>query len=96
MKPAQALKIHREAVRRIVVTHNVRNPRVFGSAAHGQDTEASDFDLLIDPAPETSLFDVGPIRSELLQLLGVRVDVLTPKSLPEDFRAEVVSGAVPV
>jgi predicted nucleotidyltransferase len=96
MKPSQALAIHRESIRRVVAAHHARNPRVFGSTAHGQDTETSDLDLLIDPTPETSLFDIGAIRHELLQLLGVRVDVLTPKSLPEDFRAEVVAEAVPV
>lgn len=96
MKPSFALDRNREAIRRIVAAHNARNPRVFGSVAHGDDTESSDLDLLIDPTPQTSLFDIGAIRHELLQLLGVRVDVLTPKSLPETFRAEVVAGAVPV
>ena len=96
MKPSQTLDTHREAIRRIVAAHHARNPRVFGSVAHGQDTEASDLDLLIDPTPETSLFDIGAIRHELLQLLGVPVDVLTPKSLPEEFRDEVVAEAVPV
>jgi predicted nucleotidyltransferase len=96
MKPSLALATHREAIRRIVAAHNASNPRVFGSAAHGQDSEGSDLDLLIDPTPETSLFDIGAIRHELLQLLGVQVDVVTPKSLPEGFRAEVVAQAVPV
>ena len=96
MKPSQTLDTHREAIRRIVLAHHARNPRVFGSVAHGIDTEASDLDLLIDPTPETSLFDIGAIRHELLQLLGVPVDVLTPKSLPEEFRDEVVAEAVPV
>lgn len=96
MKPSLALETHRDAIRRIVAAHHASNPRIFGSVAHGEDTEASDLDLLIDPTSETSLFDIGAIRHELLQLLGVRVDVLTPKSLPEDFRAEVVAAAVPV
>jgi uncharacterized protein len=96
MKPSLALATHREAIRRIVAAHNASNPRVFGSAAHGQDSEGSDLDLLIDPTPETSLFDIGAIRHELLQLLGVQVDVMTPKSLPEGFRAEVVAQAIPV
>lgn len=38
----------------------------------------------------------GAIRHELLQLMGVPVDVLTPKSLPERFRAEILAEAVPV
>ena len=96
MKPSQALDRNREAIRRIVAAHNARNPRVFGSVAHGEDADTSDLDLLVDPTSSTSLFDIGAIRHELLQLLGVRVDVLTPKSLPEAFRDEAIAEAVPV
>jgi len=96
VKPSEALKLNRDAIRRIVLAHHARNPRVFGSVAHGADTESSDLDLLIDPTPETTLFDIGAIRHELLQLLGVSVDVVTPKALPESFRADVLAKAIPV
>lgn len=96
MKPSSALNANREAVRRVVLAHRATNPRVFGSVARGQDGEASDLDLLIDPGPSTTLFDIGAIRHELLGLLGVPVDVLTPKALPERFRSQVLAEAVPV
>lgn len=96
MKPSQALAANREGIRRVVEAHRARNARVFGSVVHGDDTEDSDLDLLIDPTPETTLIDIGAIRHELLQLLGVPVDVLTPKALPEKFRASVLAEAVPV
>lgn len=88
--------MHRAAVRRVVQEHRARNVRVFGSVLHGCDGEDSDLDLLIDPTPETTLFDIGAIRLELRQLLGVPVDVLTPDALPEKFRAEVLAEARPV
>lgn len=96
LKPSLLLASHREAIRRVVEAHRARNPRVFGSVAHGDDTENSDLDLLIDPTPETTLLDIGAIRHELLQLLGVPVDVLTPKALPDKFRDSVLAEAVPV
>ncbi len=96
MKPSVALQLNREAIRRIVESHRAGNARVFGSVVHGDDTENSDLDILIDPTSETTLFDIGAIRHELLQLLGVPVDVLTPKSLPEKFRAAVLAEAVQV
>ena len=96
MKPSQVLELHRADIRRIVSVHRAWNARVFGSVIHGEDTENSDLDLLIDPTPDTTLFDIGAIRHELLQLLGVPVDVLTPKALPEKFRATVLAEAVPV
>ena len=76
--------------------HRARNARVFGSVAHGDDIEGSDLDILIDPTPETTLFDIGAIRHELCGLLGVPVDVLTPAALPEKFRDAVLAEAVPV
>lgn len=96
MRPSIALHENREAIRAIVEEHRACNPRVFGSVVQGCDTDESDLDLLVDPTPETTLFDIGAIRHELLALLGVPVDVLTPKALPETFRATVLAQAVPV
>ena len=96
MKPSVALATHRAAIRRVVAAHRARNARVFGSVARGEDSEGSDLDILIDPTPDTTLFDIGAIRHELLQLLGVPVDVLTPKALPGNVRTIVLAEAVPV
>lgn len=96
MRPSVALAAHRAAIRHVVETHRARNARVFGSVLHGMDTETSDLDLLVDPTSETTLFDIGAIRHELSRLLGVRVDVLTPNALSDDFRAKVLADARPV
>lgn len=96
MKPSAALAAHRPAIREIVEAHRARNARVFGSVAAGQDTPASDLDILVDPTPEMTLFDLGAIRLELRRLLGVRVDVLTPGALPDALRAEVLARAQPL
>ena len=96
MKPSIALQTHRLAIRTVVERHNARNARVFGSVLHGEDQEGSDLDILIDPTPDTTLFDIGAIRHELLQLLGVQVDVLTPNALPDSFRDKVINEARPV
>lgn len=96
MKPSEALRLHRHAIRKIVESHRARNARVFGSTARGDDQEGSDLDLLIEPTSETTLFHIGAIRHELLELLGVPVDVLTPNALPEKFRAQVIAEAMPV
>jgi predicted nucleotidyltransferase len=96
MKPSEALRIHRAAIRTIVEAHRACNARVFGSVVYGEDTNNSDLDILIDPTPETTLFDIGAIRHELRSLLGVPVDVLTPKALPKKFRATVLAEAKPI
>lgn len=96
MKPSEALHSNRAAIRSVVQAHRARNARVFGSVLHGRDTDDSDLDILIDPTPETTLFDISAIRIELRKLLGVPVDVLTPNALPDKFRAAVLAEALPV
>lgn len=93
MKPSEALRSKYAEIRRVVESHHARNARVFGSVLHGKDTPHSDLDILIDPTSETTLFDIGAIRHELNQLLGVPVDVLTPNALPDKFRAAVLAEA---
>lgn len=96
MRPSQALAQHRETVCQIAARYRVANPRVFGSVLHGRDVEGSDLDLLVDPLPGTTLFDLGGLQDELQTLLGMHVDVLTPKDLPAPFRDTVVQEARPL
>lgn len=96
MKPSEALASNRAAIRHVVESHHACNARVFGSVLRGQDTALSDLDILIDPTPDTTLFDIGAIRHELGELLGVQVDVLTPNALPDAFRDQVLAEARPV
>lgn len=96
MRPSEALNANRAAIRLVVESHRARNARVFGSVLHGEDTDNSDLDILVDPMPDTTLFDIGAIRHELGKLLGVPVDVLTPNALPDRFRAAVLAEACPV
>lgn len=89
MKPSDALAENRVAIRGIVESHRAQNARVFGSVLH-------DMDILVDPTPETTLFDISAIKRELSELLGVSVDVLTPNALTEKFRAKVLAEAQPI
>ena len=96
MKPSVALDLNRAAIRHVVESNHALNARVFGSVLRGQDTDTSDLDILIDPTPETTLFDISAIRLELRKLLGVPVDVLTPNGLPDKFRDVVLAHASPI
>lgn len=93
MKPSGLLNLHRTEVRDIAMRHRVVSVKVFGSVLHGSDTEGSDLDLLVEPTAQTTLFDVGSIQFEVAELLGIKVDVLTPRALPESFRAQVLAEA---
>jgi uncharacterized protein len=96
MKPSAALDNHRAEIRRVVAAHRAKNPRVFGSVLAAADQEQSDLDLLVDTLPETSLLDIAAIQVELERVLGVSVDVLTPRALPEKFRSHILQTALPV
>mgnify|MGYP003836772551 CR=1 FL=1 len=96
MKPSQTLEKHRAEIRDLVASHHAENVRVFGSVARQRDMESSDLDLLVDPTPETSLFDIGAIRHELRALLGCPVDVYTPESLPAKNRDVILAQARPL
>jgi predicted nucleotidyltransferase len=96
MRPSDLLNQHREAIRQVVAAHRANNPRVFGSVVHGEDTEASDLDLLIDPGEGMSLFDMGAIIAELNELLGIEVDVVSARAMPEPMRQRVLRDALPI
>jgi hypothetical protein len=96
MRPSEVLPQHRETIRQLVLQAGMANPRVFGSVLHGEDSEESDLDLLIDPAPRTSLLDLAGLQIEIEARTGVKVDLLTPKSLPLKFRQKVLDEAQPV
>lgn len=94
--PSEALRDGRAAIRALAARHRTANPRVFGSVLTGRDGAGSDLDLLVEPMPETTLFDLGGLQDALEEVLGVRVDVKTPLDLPPHIRARVLAQAVPV
>ncbi len=87
---------HRDTIRRLVFQSGMANPRLFGSVARGDDVDDSDLDILVDPSPETSLLDIAKLQAAIESTVGVKVDLRTPKFLPESFRNKVLSEAVPV
>ncbi len=82
------------AIRHVVESRRARNARVFGSVLRGQDTDNSGLDILVDPTPETTLFDIGAIGHELGKLLGVPVDVLTPNAWPAERAGRIITTAL--
>ena len=96
MKPSEALAAHRDELRQIVARHGVVRPRVFGSVVHGDDTDKSDLDLLVDATNTTTLLTLAAVQIDAERLLGVPVDVRTANDISKRFRDEVLSEAVAV
>jgi predicted nucleotidyltransferase len=96
MKPSTALVMHRARLLARLDRAPVRNPRVFGSVARGRDRDGSDLDLLVEVMPGATLFALGELQVDLEDMLGVHVDLLTERDLPETFRGEVLAQARPL
>jgi len=75
----KTIRIHRAQLREIVARHGAPSSAAFGSAVHGNDTDESDLDLLVDPTAQATLMTLAAIQLEAERLLGVRVDVVTLK-----------------
>jgi predicted nucleotidyltransferase len=93
MKPSAALDAHRAELRQLVSRHGLSYPRVFGSVLNETDSEESDLDLLVEPSESTTLLTLAGLQVEAERLLGVPVSVLTPNSLPPNFRNKVLQQA---
>jgi uncharacterized protein len=83
------LRRHRRAVIELARQRGAHNVRVFGSVARGEDTPASDIDLLVDLDDGVGLFALAGLSRQLSDLLHVEVDVV-----PADMLKPTVADAV--
>lgn len=96
MKPSEALEKNRQAICVATKRFNAANPRDFGSVARDEDRVDSDLDILVDTLPGTTLFDLGGLPEELKDILGVKVDLVTPGGLPAKIRDRVLAEAASI
>jgi predicted nucleotidyltransferase len=89
MRPSEILAAKADEIREIIARYPVRNPRIFGSAARGDDAEGSDLDLLVDPLEGTTYFDLAGLELELGELLGIKIDIATPGALRRELAERI-------
>jgi len=70
--------------------HGVRDLRVFGSIARGEETPESDVDLLVELDAGRTLLDLIGFKQEAEEILGVDVDVAAPRLLKERVRSSAM------
>jgi predicted nucleotidyltransferase len=88
------LREYRGQIEAIAAEHGVVAIRVFGSVARGDAGERSDVDLLVELEQGRGLFDLGAFLTEVQELVGQPVDVVTPKGLRSRIRDQVIQEAV--
>jgi predicted nucleotidyltransferase/DNA-binding XRE family transcriptional regulator len=90
------LRRRRREILAMSANRGARNVRVFGSVARGEDTAASDVDLLVDLDPGIGVVGLAALKRELTELLAVSVDVVPADTLKLRIRDEVLAEAIPL
>lgn len=82
----------------LLETYQLTRLGIFGSYARGEQTAASDVDILVDYAHEhpPTLFQLIELRDYLSELFGVKVDVVTRNGLKARIRERVLAEVIDV
>lgn len=88
------LQEKRDQILKIAYEHGVQSVRIFGSAARLEDGPASDLDLLIDFEQGRSLFDLIRFKQAVEELLHIRVDVVTEKSIHWSIKEKILDPTI--
>lgn len=70
-----------EKIAQALKNQGARKIAVFGSYARGEEKPGSDIDILVDFSERKSLLDLVRIERQLSEFLGIKVDLLTEKSI---------------
>lgn len=90
-------RAEQSTIRDLAARRGIRNIRVFGSAARGEDSPDSDLDLLVDfDTQRHGLLPLAAFANDVAEIIGRDVDASTPTLLREDIRAQVEREAVPL
>lgn len=92
----------RQAVGEVCEGRPIMRVDLFGSRAAGTHGASTDVDLLVDfdADAKIGLFELGAIREDLVERLGVQVDILSRKAVESSRngirRQSILSRTVPV
>ncbi len=81
---------------RLREVYDVESLALFGSVARGDHDDQSDVDILVHFLGRPDFDRFMGLKLELEELLGVRVDLLTPNSIRPDARRAIESEAIRV
>lgn len=70
-----------KTVTSILASHGAKKISIFGSYARGEADPGSDIDIIVEFSERKSLLDIVGIEQELSEALGMKVDLLTEKSI---------------
>jgi len=83
----------REALPLLTARFHVKRIGIFGSYARGEQTEASDIDILVEFSAPIG-WEIVDVKDYLEQLLELRVDLVTIPALKPQYRDRVLGEVV--
>lgn len=89
---SELLKHHQDDLNQ----RNVKSLAIFGSMARGEETSASDIDVLVEFNCPVGLFKFIRLKMYLEELTGRQVDLVTPDALHPAMRKAIINEAVHV
>ncbi|HWQ65531.1 MAG TPA: nucleotidyltransferase family protein [Methanospirillum sp.] len=84
----------RDTVIQTLLPHGVSQILVFGSYATGKSTPESDLDLIVSFHSRKDLFDMGEMREDLIEALGIQVDLLSEGAISPYLKDKIKNEAV--
>jgi uncharacterized protein len=81
---------HEEELRQ----YGVKSLALFGSLSRGEDTAASDIDLLVEFSRPVGMLAFLRLQHRLGEILGRRVDLVTSRAIRPAWRERILSEAV--
>jgi predicted nucleotidyltransferase len=91
-----AVESARDEIAAFCRCHRIRRLSLFGSVIRDDFGPGSDIDVLVEFEPDSvpGFFEYVGMKEELAAMLGLPVDLRTPKSLSPYFRDRVLREAV--
>jgi len=76
----------KESIKEILNKYKPSLIGVFGSYARNEEKLSSDIDILIDSQKRINLIELIGLEQELSEMLGIKVDLVTLKSVNEKLK----------
>ena len=83
-------------IKPVLARYGIYSASVVGSFAHGDQTEKSDVDIVVEIAKPMSLLTFSALKIELEELLHRKVDLLERSAIKSRLRKSILSKEIQV
>jgi len=77
----EIIKIMKEHKEELKKKYKIKEIKIFGSYARGEQKERSDIDIIVDFEETLTLIELIRLEEEIERILGIKVDLLTEESI---------------